>query len=177
MPRQAVRSASLPSAAVLLRTALAGLFVSGVIAEPAAARLPDPLPKRVAMRVPLNGALQSGFGYRWGRMHWGLDLDAYSNTVVRSALPGVVTRVGWLRNYSGYGLVVKIRHRGRLETMYAHLARALVKPGEAVPIGEVIGVAGCTGSCTGTHLHFEVHLRGRAVDPLRFLGKRVRRLG
>jgi murein DD-endopeptidase MepM/ murein hydrolase activator NlpD len=175
MPWQAVRSASLPSCAVPLRTALAGLFIFGALAEPAAARLPDPLPKRVVMHVPLGGSLQSGFGYRWGRMHWGVDLDAYSNTVVRSALPGVVTRVGWLRNYSGYGLVVIIRHRGRLETMYAHLARAVVKRGEAVPIGQVIGVAGCTGSCTGTHLHFEVHVRGRAVDPLRFLGRSVRR--
>jgi murein DD-endopeptidase MepM/ murein hydrolase activator NlpD len=160
---------------VLLRTALVGLFLFGVLAAPASARLPDPLPKRVAMRVPLNGPLQSGFGLRWGRMHWGVDLDGYSNTVVRAALPGVVTRVGWLRNYSGYGLVVKIRHRGRLETMYAHLAKALVRPGETVPIGEVIGVAGCTGSCTGTHLHFEVHVRGKAVDPLRFLGRSVRR--
>jgi murein DD-endopeptidase MepM/ murein hydrolase activator NlpD len=175
MPWQAVRSGALISVAVLLRTALVGLFVFGALAAPASARLPDPLPKRVAMRVPLDGALQSGFGPRWGRMHWGLDLDAYSNTVVRAALPGVVTRVGWLRNYSGYGLVVKIRHHGRLETMYAHLAKALVRPGEAVPVGEIIGVAGCTGSCTGTHLHFEVHLRGRAVDPLRYLGRSVRR--
>jgi murein DD-endopeptidase MepM/ murein hydrolase activator NlpD len=175
MPWQAVRSAALTSAAVLLRTALVGLFVFGALASPASARLPDPLPKRVAMRVPLDGTLQSGFGPRWGRMHWGLDLDAYSNTVVRAALPGVVTRVGWLRNYSGYGLVVKIRHRGRLETMYAHLAKALVRPGEAVPVGQIIGVAGCTGSCTGTHLHFEVHVRGKPVDPLRFLGRSVRR--
>jgi murein DD-endopeptidase MepM/ murein hydrolase activator NlpD len=176
MPWQAVRSSWLPSSAVLLRTALGGLFAfAGFSAPPASARLPDPLPKRVAMRVPLDGPLQSGFGYRWGRMHWGVDLDAYSNTVVRTALPGVVTRVGWLRNYSGYGRVVIIRHRGRLKTMYAHLARALVGPGEAVPVGEVIGVAGCTGSCTGTHLHFEVHLRGRAVDPLRYLGRSVRR--
>lgn len=175
MPWEAVRFASLPSSAVLLRTALAGLFACGVFVPPASARLPDPLPKRAVMRAPLDGPLQSGFGYRWGRMHWGVDLDAYSNTVVRAALPGVVTRVGWLQNYSGYGLVVKIRHRGRLETMYAHLARALVRPRQAVPIGEVIGVAGCTGSCTGTHLHFEVHARGRAVDPLRFLGRSVRR--
>jgi murein DD-endopeptidase MepM/ murein hydrolase activator NlpD len=176
MPWQAVRSSWLPFPAVLLRTALGGLFAfAGFSAPPASARLPDPLPKRVAMRVPLDGPLQSGFGYRWGRMHWGVDLDAYSNTVVRSALPGVVTRVGWLQNYSGYGRVVIIRHRGRLKTMYAHLARALVGPGEPVPVGEVIGVAGCTGSCTGTHLHFEVHLRGRAVDPLRYLGRSVRR--
>jgi murein DD-endopeptidase MepM/ murein hydrolase activator NlpD len=170
MLRQAVRSAPLPSSAVLLRTALGGLFAFvGFAAPPASARLPDPLPKRVVMRVPLDGPLQSGFGYRWGRMHWGVDLDAYSNTVVRSALPGVVARVGWLRSYSGYGRVVIIRHRGRLETMYAHLAHSLVRPGEAVPVGEVIGVAGCTGSCTGTHL------RGRAVDPLRYLGRAVRR--
>jgi murein DD-endopeptidase MepM/ murein hydrolase activator NlpD len=162
----------------VLRLALAGAaftaFLGGA-ATPASARYEQPLPKRVSMRVPLDGPLQSGFGYRWGRMHYGLDLDGYSNTVVRAALPGFVTQVGWLPNYSGYGLVIKIRHRGGLETMYAHLSKPLVKRGQAVPIGQVIGVAGCTGSCTGTHLHFEVHVRGKPVDPLRYLGRSVRR--
>jgi murein DD-endopeptidase MepM/ murein hydrolase activator NlpD len=126
------------------------------------------------MMVPLDGPLQSGFGYRWGRMHWGLDLDGYSQTRVRAALPGRVTAVGWLRDHSGYGRVIKIRHSRHLVTMYAHLARALVRRGDHVQIGQLIGKAGCTGSCTGTHLHFEVHVRGKPVDPLRFLGKRVR---
>jgi murein DD-endopeptidase MepM/ murein hydrolase activator NlpD len=58
--------------------------------------------------------------------------------------------------------------------MYAHLARAFVTRGDSVTRGELIGRAGCTGSCTGVHLHFQVWLRGRLVDPLRFLGNRVR---
>ena len=170
-----VRSRPLTSSAVLARTGLAALLLAGAFAEPAAARLPDPgpkrVPERVSMRAPVDGLLQSGFGYRWGRMHWGVDLDADAGTPVRAALPGVVTAAGWLTNYSGYGLVVKIRHEGKVETMYAHLSRALVRRGEWVPQGQVVGRAGCTGSCTGTHVHFEVHLRGKQVDPLRFLGK------
>lgn len=160
----------------MLRTALAGLVLAAALAAPAAARLPDPVPvpKPLSMRAPVDGLLQSGFGYRWGRMHWGVDLDAHFGTPVRAALPGTVVAAGWLRNYSGYGLVVKIRHEGRLQTMYAHLSRALVRRGEQVVQGQVVGRAGCTGSCTGTHVHFEVRLRGKQVDPLRFLGKRVR---
>jgi murein DD-endopeptidase MepM/ murein hydrolase activator NlpD len=82
--------------------------------------------------------------------------------------------VGWLGNYEGYGLVVKIRHKGGIVTMYAHLARALVSPGDRVAEGELIGRAGCTGSCTGVHLHFQVWVNGKLTDPLRFLGNRVR---
>ncbi len=162
----------LRSRAVLARTGLAALVLAGAFAEPAAARLPDPVPKRVSMRAPVDGLLQSGFGYRWGRMHWGVDLDAHAGTPVRAALPGTVRATGWLRDYSGYGLVVKIRHQGRVETMYAHLSRALVRRGQRVGQGQVVGRAGCTGSCTGTHVHFEVRLRGKQVDPLQFLGKR-----
>jgi murein DD-endopeptidase MepM/ murein hydrolase activator NlpD len=170
-----VRLRPLTSPAVLARTGLAALVLAGALAEPAAARLPDPVSKRVSMRAPVDGLLQSGFGYRWGRMHWGVDLDAHAGTPVRAALPGTVSATGWLRDYSGYGLVVKIRHQGRVETMYAHLSRALVRRGQRVGQGQVVGRAGCTGSCTGTHVHFEVRLGGKQVDPLQFLGKRLPR--
>ncbi len=126
------------------------------------------------MGRPVTGALQSPFGYRWGRLHSGVDLDGETGDPVRAALPGAVTAVGYLRNYSGYGLSVRIRHGRRLQTLYAHLSSASVRVGEPVEDGQLIGRVGCTGSCTGSHLHFEVRVRGRPVDPLRYIGQIVR---
>jgi murein DD-endopeptidase MepM/ murein hydrolase activator NlpD len=115
--------------------------------------------------VPMRGRFESPFGYRWGKLHAGIDVSVVDEDRVRAALPGVVTAADWIPNYSGYGLVVKIRHRAGLTTMYAHLASAAVRPGQSVEAGQIVGRAGCTGSCTGTHLHFELRDRGRAVDP------------
>ena len=123
---------------------------------------------------PVPGLLQSPFAYRWGRMHNGVDLDGHTGDPVRAALPGYVMAAGYLRNYSGYGLTVRLQHAGRIQTMYAHLSSASVRPGEPVNAGEVIGRVGCTGSCTGDHLHFEVHVRGKLVNPLRYIRARVR---
>ncbi|HVD67014.1 MAG TPA: M23 family metallopeptidase [Gaiellaceae bacterium] len=132
------------------------------------------MPERDLFFVPLNGNLGSPFGYRWGRMHEGIDIEGWAHTDVHAALAGTVTRVGWLRNASGYGLVVKLRHEGGIVSMYAHLAKALVRPGDRVAEGQLIGRAGCTGSCTGVHLHFQVWVDGKLTDPQRFLGNRVR---
>jgi murein DD-endopeptidase MepM/ murein hydrolase activator NlpD len=132
------------------------------------------MPERDLFFVPLNGNLGSPFGYRWGRMHEGIDIEGWAHTDVHAALAGTVTRVGWLRSASGYGLVVKLRHEGGIVSMYAHLAKALVRPGDRVAEGQLIGRAGCTGSCTGVHLHFQVWVDGKLTDPQRFLGNRVR---
>ena len=132
------------------------------------------MPERDLFFVPLNGNLGSPFGYRWGRMHEGIDIEGWAHTDVHAALAGTVTRVGWLRNASGYGLVVKLRHEGGIVSMYAHLAKALVRPGDRVAEGQLIGRAGCTGSCTGVHLHFQVWVDGKLTDQQRFLGNRVR---
>ncbi|MGH3029865.1 MAG: M23 family metallopeptidase [Gaiellaceae bacterium] len=126
--------------------------------------------------VPLRGQFESAFGYRWGKLHAGVDIAVLGDDRVRAAFPGVVSQVGWLRNYLGYGLVVKVRHGDGVSTMYAHLARALVRQGETVEARQLLGRAGCTGSCTGQHLHFEVHRRGKPVDPLRYVSDRVRSL-
>lgn len=124
--------------------------------------------------LPLRGPLESRFGYRWGRLHAGLDIAVLGTNRVHAAADGVVVATGWLNGYSGYGNVVQIRHRPGLVTMYAHLATIRVRRGEYVARGELIAGAGCTGSCTGAHLHFEVHVRGRPVDPLPFLHGRLR---
>ena len=150
-----------------------------VLAAPASAAFPD-YPGEPRLRsaesfvVPLAGPLESKFGSRWGRTHSGVDIAVLRTNAVRAALPGLVTAVGYLESYSGYGNTVKIRHAGGVATMYAHLASANVRPGEWVARGDLIARAGCTGSCTGPHLHFEVRLRGRLVDPLRFLPKTLR---
>jgi murein DD-endopeptidase MepM/ murein hydrolase activator NlpD len=159
--------------------AAAGSLVALVLAAPASAAFPD-YPGKPRLRlgssfvVPLRGPLESRFGARWGRTHSGVDIAVLGTDVVRAAQAGMVTDVGYLESYSGYGNTVKIRHPGGLATLYAHLASASVRPGEYVERGELIGRAGCTGSCTGPHLHFEVRVRGRLVDPLRFLPKSLR---
>jgi murein DD-endopeptidase MepM/ murein hydrolase activator NlpD len=127
---------------------------------------------RVVLLMPLDGPVHSNFGYRWGRLHAGIDIAVLGTDRVRAPAEGVVTFTGWRENYSGYGLIVQLRHEERLTTMYAHLARATVKSGEVVERGDLLGYAGCTGSCTGQHLHFEVRRGGRLVDPLRVIGQR-----
>jgi murein DD-endopeptidase MepM/ murein hydrolase activator NlpD len=162
---------------VFARTAAAGLVLAALLVPAAGARLTEPvakLPDRELFFVPLNGNLGSPFGMRWGRMHQGIDIEGWAHTRVHAAVSGLVMAVGWLRNYEGYGLVIKIRHDYGIVTMYAHLARAFVKRGDRVAEGQLIGRAGCTGSCTGVHLHFQVWVHGKLTNPLRFLGHRVR---
>jgi murein DD-endopeptidase MepM/ murein hydrolase activator NlpD len=160
----------------------AGIFLTTlVVSTPASAGyLESPADSRreraAEWTVPLRGPFESPFGYRWGKLHAGIDVAVLGDDRVRAAAPGVVTAAAWLESHWGYGLVVRVRHGDGLTTMYAHLARALVRRGEAVEAGQLIGRAGCTGSCTGQHLHFEVHRRGKPVDPLRYLGDRVRSL-
>ena len=128
----------------------------------------------VGFSVPLRGPLHSPYGYRWGRLHAGLDIAVLGTDRVAAAAPGVVTAVGYLDQHAGYGNVVKLRHPNGLVTMYAHLASMSVRVGQDVEAGSRIGQAGCTGSCTGPHLHFEVHRRGRPIDPLPFLRGKLR---
>ena len=162
---------------MIARTAAAGLILAAVFAPSAAAHLTEPperIPDKQLFYVPLNGNLGSPFGPRWGRFHEGIDIEGWAHTKVHAALAGEVTRVGWLRGYEGFGLVIKLRHRNGIVTMYAHLAQAFVKRGDRVAEGELIARAGCTGSCTGVHLHLQVWVDGKLTDPLRFLGNRVR---
>jgi murein DD-endopeptidase MepM/ murein hydrolase activator NlpD len=76
-----------------------------------------------------------------------------------------VTQVGYVPGYAGYGSVVRVQHRGGYSTLYAHLSRPLVRVGRQVWQGQRIGIAGCTGWYTGTHLHFELRYRNVAIDP------------
>jgi murein DD-endopeptidase MepM/ murein hydrolase activator NlpD len=102
--------------------------------------------------------------------HDGIDIGVLRDLTVRAAAPGVVVRVGQPTGFEGYGNVIMIRISVTMETLYAHLASWSVKPGDKVAAGQPIGIAGCTGTCTGTHLHFEVREDGEPVNPLRYLG-------
>ena len=119
--------------------------------------------------LPLRGRLESGFGHRWGRLHAGVDISVLGTDRVRAALAGTVVKIGYQDRYAGYGNIVLLRHGNGVATLYAHLARVGVKVGERVDRRALLGRAGCTGSCTGQHLHFEVRILGKPVDPMPYL--------
>ena len=120
--------------------------------------------QKAPFAMPVRGAYRrtSGFGPRWGRMHRGTDFAAAHGSPIYSTADGVVTFAGW---GSGYGRLIKIQHEFGIETRYAHLSRLRVKKGQRVSRGQRIGDMGNTGRSTGTHLHYEVRVGGRAVNP------------
>ncbi|MEG3438730.1 LysM peptidoglycan-binding domain-containing M23 family metallopeptidase [Pannus brasiliensis CCIBt3594] len=120
---------------------------------------------------PTRGVLTSGFGWRWGRPHRGIDIAGPVGTPVVAAASGEVVSAGW--NSGGYGNLVKLRHADGSITFYAHNSRLLVRRGETVDQGQPIAEMGSTGFSTGPHLHFEVHPDGKgAVNPIAFLPRR-----
>jgi murein DD-endopeptidase MepM/ murein hydrolase activator NlpD len=103
-------------------------------------------------------------------MHSGVDIAAGGGAPVYAAASGVVVWAGWNGGYGNFTCLSHGTSSGRgLSTCYAHQARVLVRPGQVVARGEVIGRVGTTGASTGTHLHFEVRLDGTPTDPLRWL--------
>lgn len=102
--------------------------------------------------------------------HHGLDIGMLRSLDVRAAAPGKVVSVGYATGFEGYGNIVLVQVTPDVVTLYAHLASMKVHPGQTVAKGQLLGIAGCTGYCTGTHLHFEVRQNGVAVDPRKFLG-------
>ena len=155
--------------------ALVASFLLGATAQPAAA-VPD-VPLRIylehleplALTWPAQGTVTDGFGYRWGRMHLGIDVGMLRSLDVRAAAAGTVTATGYLLGYEGYGNVVLVDVGEGHEVLYAHLAAADVQLGQWLDRGDRLGTAGCTGSCTGTHLHFELRQAGVPVDPAPFM--------
>ncbi|MFE9690237.1 peptidoglycan DD-metalloendopeptidase family protein [Micromonospora sp. NPDC005806] len=125
---------------------------------------------------PLAGRLTSRFGVRFDpyyhvwQLHPGVDLAAPAGTPIVAAMDGRVSRAGWYGGYGNYTCVDHGRAEGqRLSTCYGHQSRLLVSPGQRVRAGQVIGLVGSTGAATGPHLHFEVRLGGRPVNPLPWL--------
>jgi murein DD-endopeptidase MepM/ murein hydrolase activator NlpD len=114
---------------------------------------------------PVSGVVTSGFGWRWGRMHEGIDISAPAGTTIRAVAAGTVIYAGWM---GGYGNLTIVDHGNGLATAYAHQS-AIYVGGGSVSQGTALGAVGCTGSCTGNHLHFEVRVNGNAVDPMGYL--------
>jgi murein DD-endopeptidase MepM/ murein hydrolase activator NlpD len=152
-----------------LRSALVVLFASLVVASTASAR--PQASARLQMVWPASGTVTSPFGvWRGSHRHNGIDIGMLHSGRLRAVTKGVVRKVGYSAGYDGYGMIVIIDLPGPYTALYAHLASVRVRPGQHVRKGQRIGVAGCTGSCSGTHLHFEVWRAGVAVNPMPFLG-------
>jgi murein DD-endopeptidase MepM/ murein hydrolase activator NlpD len=115
---------------------------------------------------PVNGPVTSPYGPRWGRMHEGIDISAPAGTPIRAANSGEVILAA---PTSGYGNYTCIDHGSGLSSCYAHQSSYATSVGASVSQGDVIGYVGCTGSCFGDHLHFEIRINGGAVDPLGYL--------
>jgi murein DD-endopeptidase MepM/ murein hydrolase activator NlpD len=115
---------------------------------------------------PAAGSLVSPYGQRWGRLHAGIDIAAPAGTPVVASAAGQVVHAG---SMGGYGLLVVIQHSDGISTAYAHNSSLAVVVGQSVGQGQTIAAVGCTGSCSGDHLHFEVRVGGSAVDPMSYL--------
>lgn len=115
---------------------------------------------------PVRGTLVSPYGQRWGRLHAGLDIAAPAGTAVAASAAGQIVYAG---SMSGYGLLVVIQHPGGIATAYAHNSSLAVSVGQPVSQGQSIAAVGCTGSCSGNHVHFEVRVGGSPVDPMGYL--------
>ncbi len=116
---------------------------------------------------PVEAPITSPFGFRWGRMHTGIDLGVGPGTPIRAATAGTVVSSG--NDAGGYGLLTVIDHGGGLTTLYAHQSQSAVSGGSSVAQGQVIGYVGCSGHCTGPHLHFETRIDGNPENPQSFL--------
>lgn len=127
----------------------------------------------VGMIMPVNGEVTSRFSrsrfhpiLQIFRAHRGVDLAAPAGTHIVAPAAGKVASVG---RRLGYGLVIELVHSGGVVTRYAHCRAAFVQRGDSVSMGQAIGAVGATGLATAPHLHFEVWIRGTAVDPIKFI--------
>jgi murein DD-endopeptidase MepM/ murein hydrolase activator NlpD len=146
-----------------LRALICGILLG--LALPAVASAHTDFGRQLDFSWPVAGTVTSPFGrdgYRW---HPGLDIGILRSLTVRAASPGRVVQAGYLTGYEGYGNVVLVDLGDRYTALYAHLAEPLVRAGQSLQLGQRVGIAGCTGWCTGTHLHFELRHENRAVDP------------
>jgi murein DD-endopeptidase MepM/ murein hydrolase activator NlpD len=147
-----------------IRARLAAARAARARATPSAVL--DTSPSAHGLIWPVSGPVTSPFGYRWGRLHAGIDIGAGYGTPIHAAAAGTVVLLGWT---GGYGNYTCIDHGGGLATCYAHQSSYAVSAGAQVSQGQVIGYVGSTGHSFGAHLHFEVRINGAPVDPLGYL--------
>lgn len=144
----------------------AGLAPDGVAGEAVLASLRSPPPRSsLALTSPLDVPMADGFGPRGNRFHSGVDFPAPLGTPFAAAAAGRVTFAGWYRG-GGYGYLVTVAHGHGVRTLYAHLSSVEVRVGQRIAPGAELGRVGATGDASGPHVHFEVWVRGAAIDPL-----------
>jgi murein DD-endopeptidase MepM/ murein hydrolase activator NlpD len=130
---------------------------------------PLPTPSAAGFIWPVEGTFTSPFGYRWGRMHEGIDIAAAEGTPIRAAADGTVFLMQSEYESGGYGNYSCIDHGGGLSSCYAHQSSFATSSGASVSQGDLIGYVGNTGHSFGAHLHFEVRVNGAATDPMGYL--------
>ena len=152
--------------------ASAAVIAALVVAGPAAAshRVPGISQHGLAAMSrtfdwPAAGTITTSFT----SYHKGIDIGMLHSLTVIAAAGGKVESVGYVSGFEGYGNIVVVDVAPHVIALYAHLSSYSVHPGQRVRMGQVLGVAGCTGMCTGTHLHFEMRVNGVAMDPRYFL--------
>lgn len=122
--------------------------------------------------LPVARPVNSNFGYRKNphgggrKFHSGIDIEGDRGDKIRSTASGKVILAGW---NGGYGQCVIVAHQSGYQTLYGHLSKILVRRGQKVNASQLVGLMGSTGHSTGTHLHYEVHRKGRPINPARFL--------
>ena len=121
--------------------------------------------RQLALEWPAAGLVTRGFGWDGAEFHKGIDIGSLQSLEIWAAAPGVVESVGYAPGFEGYGNIVLVDIGFGFEVLYAHLSEVAVAPGDVVFTGRRLGQAGCTGYCSGTHLHFELREDGTAVDP------------
>jgi murein DD-endopeptidase MepM/ murein hydrolase activator NlpD len=121
--------------------------------------------RQIALEWPASGVVTRGFGWDGPEFHKGIDVGTLNSLDIRAAAPGKVESVGYATGFEGYGNIVLVDLGSGFEALYAHLSDVAVNPGDLVFTGQRLGRAGCTGWCTGTHLHFELREDGTAIDP------------
>jgi murein DD-endopeptidase MepM/ murein hydrolase activator NlpD len=125
-----------------------------------------PIPSSAGFVWPAHGVMTSPFGWRWGRMHEGIDIAVPSGTPVVASASGTVIVAGWM---GGYGNLVVVDHGNGIATAYGHNTSIAAGVGQQVAQGQLIAYSGNTGHSTGPHIHFEVRINGSPVDPLGYL--------
>jgi murein DD-endopeptidase MepM/ murein hydrolase activator NlpD len=166
---------SFPAARAAADAAMSGLPVAAV-ASPAVTlgRSTDNTDAPASVGLPLTGGVSSSFGWRAdpftgeSRFHRGLDLRAAYGTEVPAADRGTVVFAG---ERGTYGTLVVLRHESGVETRYAHLSAAAVREGDRVDAGTPVGRVGSSGRSAAPHLHFEVLVNGKRVDPAEWAGR------
>jgi murein DD-endopeptidase MepM/ murein hydrolase activator NlpD len=165
------RQAEAAAAAARAATSTTSPSPSGASPGSTAAAAPTKAPGRLIVPVP-GAPITSPYGYRihpiygTARLHTGIDYGADEGTPIRAAADGVVVSAGW---YGGYGNATIIDHGGGIATLYGHQSSMSVSAGQKVTQGQTIGRVGCTGDCTGPHVHFEVRVNGDPVNPANYL--------